>query len=199
MARIQGNLYKASTLSTKGTWKFWYNSANSFLRVFFFSFWLRRRRRCGRHHTGGHIGRTNPIIYTGAQVKALTHLGIRLTRSGLISLAPSVGNAFCIEIQRSISHQLLYPKWSPTKILQPWLNKSRHLPGKTKKWSYGSNTRRTSPKEIQKMKGIVREEVTTKDLFLQMIGIQISFERWGRRWTSWGMLSKRRQSRLWTD
>ena len=32
-------------------------------------------------------------------------------------------------------------------------------------------------KAIRKMKGIVREEVTAKDLFLRMIRIQISFER----------------------
>ena len=85
MARIQGNLYKVPTLSTKGTWKFWYNCANSFQRVFFFLFWIGRRRRCGRHHTGDHFGRTNPIIYTGAQMKAWIHLGTRLTRSGLIT------------------------------------------------------------------------------------------------------------------
>ena len=37
--------------------------------------------------------------------------------------------------------------------------------------------RRTGPKEIRKMKRIVREKVTAKDLFLRMIRIQISFER----------------------
>ena len=36
---------------------------------------------------------------------------------------------------------------------------------------------RTGPKAIRKMKGIVREEVTSQDPFLRMIGIQISFER----------------------
>ena len=49
------------------------------------------------------------------------------------------------------------------------------------------------------MKGIVKEGVTAKDPFLQMIRIQTSFERWGRRWMSWGALSKRRQSGVWID
>ena len=40
-----------------------------------------------------------------------------------------------------------------------------------------ANRRRTGPRAVRKMKGIVREEVTAKDLSLRMIRIQTSFER----------------------
>ena len=97
-------------------------------------------------------------------------------------------------------------RWSPTKILQPRLNKSKllwpsskSLSDKIRKWSYSSSRRRIGPKAIWRMKGIVIEGVTTKDLLFLMNKIQISFKRWGKRWTSWWVLSKRKQTRAWID
>ena len=131
---------------------------------------------------------------------------IWLTNSRFISLAPSVGNGiFVLRFETTVSINF-YIQMESNQILQSWLNKfrllrpsSKSLPDKIKKWSYESNRRRTSLKAIRKMKGIVIEGVTAKDLLLQMKKIQISFERWGRRWTSWRMLSKRKQTEVRID
>ena len=96
-----------------------YNYSIFFKRVFFFPFWFGHRRRCGRHHISDHFGRTDPIFYAGTQVKVRIHLDTRLTRSGLISLVPSVGIAFRIEIRRSSSHQLLYSNGVQPRFCSP--------------------------------------------------------------------------------
>ena len=82
-------------------------------------FWLWHRRCCdtpviipNRRSSLDHTG-----IWAGVWIHLGTHHStdeVTLHQFGIIC-----GDAFCIEIQRSSSHQPLYSKWSPTKILQP--------------------------------------------------------------------------------
>ena len=108
-----------------------------------------------------------------------------LTNLRFISLASSVGNIFVFIFKIAVS----IFRWSPTKILQPWLSKSKllrpplkNLLDKIRKWSNSSNKRRINPRATQRMKEIATEEVIIKGLSLLTSRIQIFFERWGRRW-----------------
>ena len=177
-------------------------------RKHFFPFWLRHQRRCDRHHTGDHFGRSSLLIYTGTQARVWTHLD---TFNSIDEVTPHqfgtvYGEGFSYSDLKTQFPSTSISRWSPTKIPQPWLNKSRllrpplkSLPSKIKKWSYGSNKRKIGPKAIRKMKETAIEEVITEDLFLQMTRTQIFFKRWEGRWTNWRVSSRRKQTEVWID
>ena len=180
MARIQGNIYKVLTLPTEGIETHWEIFLALLHCIIFFpnsSYWLWHQRCCDRHHTGGHPKEADlPFLQPWRR-----HLGsiwthpLRLTNLHFISLALFVGTTFSYSDSKKQFPSTSIFRWSPTKIPQPWLNKSRllrppskSLSNKIRKWSYGSNRRRIGLKAIWKMREIVIEGVTVEDLLLQM-------------------------------